>query len=102
MANDVTTFVPSGNTVAIAASTVSGSVTLPAGAALSGINVRVYNDGPSLAFIKIGAGSATASLTSIPLPAGAVEILSKATNDTFAVVTLSSTANVYFTPGNGN
>ena len=102
MANDVTTFVPSGLTVSIAASTVSASVALNSGAALAGINVRVYNDGPALAFIKIGTGSATAGVTSIPLPVGAVELLSKATNDTFAAVTLSGTANVYFTPGNGN
>ena len=66
MANDVTTFVPSGNTVIIAATTSSGSVTLPAGAALAGINVRVYNDGPSLAFIKIGTGSAMASVSALP------------------------------------
>ena len=102
MSNDVTTFAPSGGTAVIAATTVSGSAVLPFGSAAAGNNIRVYNDGPSLVFIKIGTGTVTASVTSIPLPVGAVEVLSKGANDTVAAVTLSATANVYVTPGNGN
>ena len=102
MAIEVSTFLSAGPTVLVAATTVSASVTIPFGIAANAVSVRVYNDGPNLAFINLGKGATTASITSIPLPIGAVEMLGKVANDTFAVVTLSGTANVYFTPGHGN
>ena len=102
MAIEVSTFLAAGPTVVVAATTVSGSVTIAPGASTNAISVRVYNDGPNLAFIAIGKGATTASAVNIPLPVGAVEMLGKNANDTFAVVTLTGTANVYFTPGHGN
>ena len=102
MAIEINTFLPAGPTVVVAATTASASATIPFGSAANAISVRVYNDGPNLAFIAIGKGTATASVASIPIPPGAVEVLGKVANDTFAVVTLAGTANVYFTPGGGN
>lgn len=102
MAIEINTFLPAGNTVIVAATTVSSSVTIPFGVAVNAISVRVYNDGPNMAFISIGKGTATASTAGIPIPAGAVEVLGKVASDTFSAVTLLGSANVYFTPGGGN
>ena len=102
MAIEINTFLPTGPTVLVAATTVSASQTIGFSTAINAGSVRVYNDGPNLAFVTFGKTTATASVTSIPVPVGAVEVLGKVAFDTFAAVTLTGTANVYFTPGIGN
>jgi len=101
MAVELQPFTQVGDTLLIAATTVSGTATLPAGAALTSTAIRVYNDGPSLAFITVGYGSATASIRSIPVAAGNTQLINKGPNNTVAAVTLVTTANVYITPGFG-
>src|SRR6266705_2187655 len=64
-------------------------------------HVRVFNSGAVTAFIELGGSSVAATLTtSMPLGAGGTEILSG--DFTYAAaITASSTATVYFTPGEG-
>ena len=94
-------YAQTGDTILIAATTVSGLASLPFGVASASTSLRVYNDGPSLAFVTIGKGTATASVKSIPIPSGGTQLINKGPNDTVAAVTLTTTANVYFTPGYG-
>ena len=101
MAVELQPFTQTGDTLLIAATTVSGTATLPAGAALTSTAIRVYNDGPSLVFITVGRGSATASIRSIPVASGNTQLINKGANDTVAAVTLATMANVYITPGFG-
>lgn len=64
--------------------------------------VRVMNNGTATAWIEFG-GSAVAAVltTSIPVPAGAVEVFS--TNQSYAAaIAAGSTGKIYFTTGNGN
>ena len=105
MAIELASFAQQGDTALIAATTVSAFVTIPPGVAATAGNVRVYNDGPNLAFITMGyavtPGGIVSSVKKIPLAVGIVKVFSKGAFDTFAAVTLLGTANVYFTPGLG-
>jgi hypothetical protein len=91
-----------GETVNIAATSSAASVTL-SDAGKSSSNVRIYNAGPNIAFIRIGVGAQTADVTnSMPIPSGAVESFYKGQADTIsAVCATGETAKVYFTPGEG-
>lgn len=105
-------FTPSGNTVM-----VTGAVTPPTPVQLSsttlgGNQYRVINNGSVTAFIGFGttASAATTNATAptagsptkaIPALAGTIEILSFPPNAYVTVSTLSSTATVYITPGDG-
>ena len=101
MAVELQPFTQVGATMLIAATTASGTATLPAGPALTSTSFRIYNDGPSLVFIAIGKGGATATIQSFPVGVGNTQLLNKGANDTVAAVTLATTANVYITPGFG-
>lgn len=100
-------------TVAIAASSTSGSTSAPfdnllpqAGGAFKKANtVRLFNDGPVTAYYELvpqGGGSVTADTnTSIPLGAGQFEKVSTQGATAIAAVTVSGTTTLRVTPGEG-
>lgn len=90
-----------GNTVPLACTNASASVTLsPAAIASNGI--RVYNSGTVTAFIRATTGASTAAIaTDMPIPPGLVEVLSKGVCDTISGITASGSATLYLTPGEG-
>lgn len=68
--------------------------------------VRVYNRGDDLVFIKISrstssGGIVNATVNDTPIPAGAVEVFDLFNNDTISARTETSTAKVYLTIGQG-
>lgn len=102
------TFFPRGTAV-VSATTVSGSATLLTTNGV-GTNVLVYNAGPDLAFVKVGASGGTVLAANalgtggIPVPVGfyGLTISRDANTDNAAyAITASGTASVYFTIGNG-
>ena len=106
-------FTPTGNTVM-----VTGAVTPPtpvqvSSTTLGGNQYRIINNGSVTAFIGFGktAAEATTNATvptggsptkAIPALAGTIEILSFPPNAYVTVATLSSTATVYVTCGDGD
>ena len=96
-------FNPTGNnTVSIAGTSTSGSVTLKDPIAGNSPNVRIYNAGPNAAFVRWGVGAQTAVATDMPIAAGEIEVFYKGQADTFAAICAATeTAKVYFTPGTG-
>ena len=101
MAMEIQPFAQTGDTVLIAATTTSASATIPFGVANTSTSFRVYNDGPALVFVTVNKTSAIATVKSIPISVGATQLINKGPNDTVAAVTLTTTANVYITPGFG-
>lgn len=66
--------------------------------------VRVYNAGSATVFIEFGDSTVTAATTSgMPIPAGAVEVLSISGDAApyVAVISTGVTGTIYFTPGDG-
>jgi hypothetical protein len=107
-------FTPEGNTVLITAAVTAPTPVQVASNTLGGNQYRVINNGAVTAFLGFGANAATAttnavaptsgsgnSTFSIPLLAGTDEILSFLPNMYATAVTLSSTATIYITPGDG-
>jgi hypothetical protein len=107
-------FTPEGNTVLITAAVTAPTPVVVASNTLGGNQYRVINNGSVTAFLGFGANAATAttnavaptsgsgnSTFSIPLLAGTDEILSFLPNMYATAVTLSSTATIYITPGDG-
>ena len=93
----------SASTVNIAVSTSTQSVLI---ANFSGANqVRVMNDSSGTVWVAFGGSGVNASATAdIPIPAGAVEVLSAgsaASTLYAAAICPSGTGKVYFTPGAG-
>ena len=89
-------FVPSG-TATIAASTASASASLS-----YGDTVIVYNATTAIAFVAFGAGSATATTASTPVPPGGSLMLFVGPVVNYAAVILSTgSGNVYVTAGTG-
>lgn len=89
----------SAGTVNLSASTSSGTVSLGA----KGDQLRLYNSGTVTVFYEVGAAGVSASAsTAVPLPSGAVEVISiSEAHTTLAAITASSTATIYATRGNG-
>lgn len=86
-------------TVVTSASTTNANATLGCNS-IGPFQVRVHNGAGATAFIRAG-GSATTS--SMPLPAGAIEVLTlPARTTTLGVILLSGTGNVYTTCGAGS
>lgn len=85
-------------TVNIAAGTTSGRVQITSSTGLG--EYRVYNSGASTVFIKEGDGTVTATTSDLPIPAGAVEVLSFGSTY-IAAITATGTCTIYFTPGDG-
>lgn len=95
-------FQSEGSTVNLTAGVATGNVALTA--APNGGEVRICNLGTVPAFINFGTSSAvTAALaTSIPIPAGAVEIFTLPATVTYlAAITASGTTALYATTGKG-
>jgi hypothetical protein len=72
----------------------------------SGANqIRVFNNGSATAWIEFGGSGVVATLTSsIPIPAGAIEVFSvgsAASTVYAAAIAAASTGSIYFTPGSG-
>jgi hypothetical protein len=83
---------------------VSGSLALTS--VLNANNIRVYNSGTKLVFVRVSAeATPSAAATDIPLGPGEVRIVqSPVSNGTVGLAALSSTTtacDVYFTPGEG-
>lgn len=86
-------------TVNISTSTSSARVQI-AGAASFG-SYRVHNAGTTTAFIAEGDVTVTAATTTgVPIPAGAIEVLSFG-NTHIAAILASGTGTLYITPGDG-
>lgn len=95
-----------GATASISATTSSANVAIgkpPTGA----FQIRVHNAGSSTAFIAKGTSSSvTAATTGLPVPSGAIEVLTlnnteKSPITHMAAITATGTATVYFTTGAG-
>lgn len=87
-------------TVSIAATTSSAAVALGS----AGKVIRIYNaDATNIAFVEFGGSGVTASASaSMPIGPGQVAGITRAESVTHvAAITGSSTATVYFTPGDG-
>lgn len=92
------TFAPKGDaTVPLTATVVTASATIDKFSNAC----RVYNAGPSMAFIRFSTGAASALTTDMPLPAGSVETFTKGSADTVAAICAAGTASLYFTNGEG-
>src|SRR6185312_8418254 len=88
-----------GSTVTISVSASSQSVLL----AKDG-PVRMMNNGTATVWVRCGSSGVTASTSDIPVPSGAVEVLSfNHPNGPLycAAIAAGSTGNIYFTPGIG-
>lgn len=102
---DMRPFVQTGNTVSIAATVASGVVAISAPRAnnpeIPG-SMRVYNAGPDMAYIRQGPSATVATSVDLPVPAGNTEIF-QMLGDTAQVAAIcpTSTATIYFTPGQG-
>lgn len=96
------------STIAIAATTSSQSATFTNVQAVNAGSVMVANTSTGVIFVAFGTGAATAtvatgteSTTSIPVPAGAIMVLTKGKSvDTVAVIA-SIAGNVYLSCGVG-
>lgn len=95
-------------TVSLGADTSSDSVAFSSTGMPSGeFQVRCYNSGAVDAFVDFGeAGLTIATTTAMPIPGGAVEVLTvpnpqKGKATTAYAMTATGTATVYFTPGHG-
>ena len=93
---------PNGTISISAVSSASVTGTLNATIAQN-IAVRIYNDGPSLAFVEFGGTVATLAITttSMPVAVGAIEVVNIDQCAYAAAITASGTASVYFTKGYG-
>ena len=68
--------------------------------------LRLYNGGTATVFWAAGDGTVTAAATDIPLPAGAIEVVTLSNGGAagashIAAVTASGTASLYLTTGQG-
>lgn len=98
-----------GNTVSLSASSVSSRVLLGGQPSPAGqrFQVRIYNGGPDTAFIRFGDSTVTAATMDVPVPSGAIEVMSLTVPDNvttgayMAAITASGTATLYFTTGVG-
>jgi hypothetical protein len=76
------------------------------GAPQGEFQLRLYNAGTATAFYALGNSSVEAAATDVPLPSGAIEVIT-ITNPQqnpvthIAAITASSTATLYVTTGNG-
>ncbi len=85
-------------TVSLSATTSTGRVVITASTGVG--EYRVYNAGPSTVFIKEGDNTVIAAVTDMPIPAGAVEVLSFGSTN-IAGITSTGTATLYITSGDG-
>lgn len=98
----MTPFTPTGSTVNLAVTGSTGAVALGT-LGQGGSTVRIYNAGAATVFINFGISTVeAATATSIPVPAGAIEVYSVGPSVTHvAGITASGTATLYATLGQG-
>ena len=87
-------------TVNLTAGVASTNVALPA----AGEQLRLYNAHTATVFYELGTSSAStaATTTGVPLPAGAVEVISVGPQHTYlAAIAASGSGTLYATKGNG-
>lgn len=102
-------FIATGNTITISATGTSSTTAITGFHNLapeSPGNIRVYNAGPDIAWVKpVNASSGTAAKTgdtAIPVPAGNTETFAVLQDTShIAVIAQTSAATVYVTPGQG-
>ena len=93
-------------TASVTATTSSSAtaLTLPtqASATPRKIQVRMYNAGTATVFVHFGTSGVAATTGNMPLPSGAIEVISVPEGTTHAAtITSSGTGTVYFTAGLG-
>ena len=95
-------FTPLLSTVNIVAATSTANIAL-GNTAGDAVDVRLYNAGSAAVFVNFGGSSVVAALaSSVPIPAGGVEVFSLGPGVTYiAAIVLSSTHTLYITPGMG-
>ena len=103
-------FTKLGNTVAFTADTTAPAPVQAVSSTLGGNQYRIINSGTVTVFLGYGANAAAASSSAtvvttsapaLPLLPGTDEILTFVPNAYFTGITISGTANVYVTPGDG-
>ena len=106
----INAFTKLGNTVVFTAATTAPVAVQAASTTLGGNQYRIVNPGSVTVFLGYGSTAAeantnssvvTSSGASLPLLPGTDEILSFVPNAYFTGVTVSGSANVYVTPGDG-
>jgi hypothetical protein len=108
----ISSFQPTGNTVAVLPATSSANIAVPASAASSNVGqVRVYNGSNQTVYLAWGSTSAVAAAIpvvgtpnlGVPVPPGAVETFSNQGGPTYIayIVSATATGNLYITPGEG-
>ena len=103
-----------GNTVTFTAATVAPTAVQALSATLGANQYRIINTGNVTVFVAAGINAAAANINggslvtpsgngaaSIPIPANSVAVLSFAPNYFFTGQTVSGTAVIYLTPGDG-
>ena len=96
-------FLPAtGSTVNISVASSSANVQVT-GTGTSGVSqVRIMNDGTATVWIKHGTdNTVTATISNLPIGAGATEVLSFQNPCWIAAIAAGSTGKIYFTPGSG-
>jgi hypothetical protein len=95
-------FTPLGVTVAISVTTTTASGEITTMNDASGKDLRIYNAGSATAFLDFGSSGIVATTADMPVPSGAVEVISVGPGVTHvAAITASGTATLYITAGRG-
>ena len=93
-------FRPAADTITMAVTATSSETTALRD---QGNQVRLYNAGPNVAFIRFGVTALTATTADMPIPAGAVEVLTKGgASRAAAICAGTGTATLYLTVGEGS
>jgi hypothetical protein len=97
-------FVPAA-TASVSVTTSTASAALK-GAPSGSFQLRLHNTGTSTVFYNIGSSAVTAAVTDVPLPSGAVEVITiqnpgNSPETHVAAITASGTATLYATTGAG-
>lgn len=88
-----------GTSLAVTATTGASTATALSGAP----QVMVTNTGAQTGFVAFGGSTIAATTTSIPIPAGAIEVFSlDPTLGYVSALTATSSTQLYFTGGRGN
>ena len=94
------------STVSLAVTSSTGSVALSKLPSTGRFQLRIHNAGAATIFFNRGSSTVTAATTNMPIPAGAIEVITieNAQNSPVthvAAITSSGTATAYFTVGTG-
>lgn len=88
-------------TVSISCTTTTARAAIT-GAPGAEFQVRLYNAGSATVFVARGGSAVDATTSSMPLPAGAIEVITcEAAVTHVAAITSSGTATLYITTGSG-